>query len=121
MRNRNTGLEDVVLSVLNTGGRPTKEPNGQESKGGECLDRKKKLSVHSKKELQMPTTLQVWRTVRADQIGRKRDIYKDALHLKLAPIPDLLSQRVLIQFSFYWEIVFYYQGKRKKSFQLEIT
>ena len=43
MRNRNTGLEDVVLSVLNTGGRPTKEPNGQESKRGQCLDRKKTL------------------------------------------------------------------------------
>ena len=33
MWNRNTGLEDVVLSVLNTGGRPTKEPNRQDSKG----------------------------------------------------------------------------------------
>ena len=43
MRNRNTGLEDVVLSVLNTGERPTKEPNRRESKRGQCLDRKKTL------------------------------------------------------------------------------
>ena len=44
MWNRNTGLEDVVLSVLNTGGRPTKEPNGQESKGTIMSGSQKKLS-----------------------------------------------------------------------------